>query len=457
MLNLSKIDISDRLDKNNFSSFKYIKKYQRSNKLLKISFIFFATVFVISFFPWTQNISAESYVTTLEPDKRPQNINSIIAGKIEKWYVKEGSFVKKGDTIIFLTEVKDKYFDPELLDRTKEQVDFKGQTVDALEEKVNAIDMQIEALIKLQNYKIEQAKNQLKQAQFKIISDSARLVGTQENLAIAKQQYQRAEELYQKKLNTINQLEQRKFALQDEQAKFIEHQNNLLNSENEKLNSEIQIISLVNEFQEKLAKLNSNKQSALSSKFGEDANLSILENTYSNYKQRGIYHYILAPQDGYITRINKAGIGEVFKEGESIVTIMPVNYNLAIEMYVRPIDIPLIKKGGKVRINFDGWPSFIISGWPVISFGTYGGEIIAIDRYISENSLYRIMVAPDSTQESWPKNVKVGTGAESVVLFNDVPTWYEFWRQLNGFPPNYYKGNPNIAQKQKKYLDREKN
>ncbi|MEY5042647.1 MAG: hypothetical protein RLZZ414_2211 [Bacteroidota bacterium] len=442
MLNLSKIDISDRLDKNNFSSFKYIKKYQRSSKLLKVSFVFFAIVFVVSFFPWTQNISAESYVTTLEPDKRPQNINSIIAGKIEKWYVKEGSFVKKGDTIIFLTEVKDKYFDPELLDRTKEQVDYKEQTVDALDQKVKAIDEQIEALVKLQNYKIEQAKIQLKQAQFKIASDSARLVGTQENLIIAKQQYQRAEELYQKKLNTINQLEQRKFALQDEQAKFIEHQNNLLSSENEKLNAEIQIITLVNEFQEKLAKLNSNKQSALSFKFGEDANLSILENTYSNYKQRGIYHYILAPQDGYITRINKAGIGEVFKEGESIVTIMPINYNLAIEMYVRPIDIPLIKKGGKVRVNFDGWPSFIISGWPIISFGTYGGEIIAIDRYISNNGLYRIMVAPDPNDEQWPKNVKVGTGAESVVLFNDVPTWYEFWRQLNGFPPNYYKGNP---------------
>jgi adhesin transport system membrane fusion protein len=294
----------------------------------------------------------------------------------------------------------------------------------------------------LQNYKLDQVKNQLKQAKFKIISDSARLVGTQENLSIAKQQYLRAEELYQKKLNTINQLEQRKFALQDEQAKFIEHQNNLLNSENEKLNTEIQIISLVNEFQEKIAKLNSNKQSALSSKFGEDANLSVLENIYSNYKQRGKYHYILAPQDGHITRINKAGIGEIFKEGESIVTIMPVNYNLAIEMYVRPIDIPLIKKGGKVRINFDGWPSFIISGWPIISFGMYTGEIIAIDRYISENGLYRIMVAPVANEEKWPKNIKVGTGAESIVLFNEVPTWYEFWRQLNGFPPNYYKGNP---------------
>jgi multidrug efflux pump subunit AcrA (membrane-fusion protein) len=106
MLNLSKIDISDRLDKNNFSSFKYIKKYQRSSKLLKVSFVFFAIVFVVSFFPWTQNISAESYVTTLEPDKRPQNINSIIAGKIEKWYVKEGSFVKKRRYYYFFNRSK---------------------------------------------------------------------------------------------------------------------------------------------------------------------------------------------------------------------------------------------------------------------------------------------------------------------------------------------------------------
>ena len=55
----------------------------------------------------------------------------------------------------------------------------------------------------------------------------------------------------------------------------------------------------------------------------------------------------------------------------------------------------------------------------MISFGTYGGEIIAIDRYISNNGLYRIMVAPDPNDEHWPKNVKVGTGAESVVLFNE--------------------------------------
>jgi len=23
---------------------------------------------------------------------------------------------------------------------------------------------------------------------------------------------------------------------------------------------------------------------------------------------------------------------------------------------------------------------------------------------------------------------------------NDVPVWYEIWRQINGFPPEYYTG-----------------
>jgi hypothetical protein len=37
-------------------------------------------------------------VTTLKPNQRPQSIQSVISGRIEKWYVKEGDFVK--DTIL---------------------------------------------------------------------------------------------------------------------------------------------------------------------------------------------------------------------------------------------------------------------------------------------------------------------------------------------------------------------
>jgi hypothetical protein len=36
------------------------------------------------------------------------------------------------------------------------------------------------------------------------------------------------------------------------------------------------------------------------------------------------------------------------------------------------------------------------------------------------------------------------------MLLNDVPVWYEIWRQLNGFPPEYYEPTASSAQKAKK-------
>jgi adhesin transport system membrane fusion protein len=33
----------------------------------------------------------------------------------------------------------------------------------------------------------------------------------------------------------------------------------------------------------------------------------------------------------------------------------------------------------------------------------------------------------------------VGSGSRTIALLEDVPIWYELWRQLNSFPPNYYQ------------------
>ena len=59
-------------------------------------------------------------------------------------------------------------------------------------------------------------------------------------------------------------------------------------------------------------------------------------------------YYIKAPQNGYINRTLQSGIGENIKEGVAIATIMPSKYDIAVESYVDPIDLPLIKKGEKV-------------------------------------------------------------------------------------------------------------
>jgi hypothetical protein len=95
--------------------------------------------------------------------------------------------------------------------------------------------------------------------------------------------------------------------------------------------------------------------------------------------------------------------------------------------------------GAKVRIQFDGWPAIVFSGWPNVSYGTYGGKIVAIENFISDNGKYRVLISPDPEAETWPSDVRVGSGAITMALLEDVPIWFELWRKLNGFPPNYYK------------------
>ena len=47
-------------------------------------------------------------------------------------------------------------------------------------------------------------------------------------------------------------------------------------------------------------------------------------------------------------------------------------------------------------------------------------------------------------EKPWPKELKTGTGARGFALLKTVPIWYELWRQINGFPPDYYKNKATI-------------
>ena len=94
--------------------------------------------------------------------------------------------------------------------------------------------------------------------------------------------------------------------------------------------------------------------------------------------------------------------------------------------------------------------AIVFSGWPNASFGAFGGEVVAIDNFISANGKYRVLVSPDPDDHPWPEGLRVGSGAVGMALLNDVPIWYELWRQLNGFPPNYYSPE---SKKQEKTAD----
>ena len=154
---------------------------------------------------------------------------------------------------------------------------------------------------------------------------------------------------------------------------------------------------------------------------------------------RNAFYYILAPQEGQVTRTVKAGLGEIVKESELLCQITPLMYDIAVEMYVEPFDLPLLFKGQKVRFMFDGWPAIVFSGWPNVSYGTFGGKVMAIDNNISPNGKFRVLVGEDPSETKWPKLIKVGGGAKGFAMLKDVPVWYELWRNLNGFPPDFYQ------------------
>jgi hypothetical protein len=60
-----------------------------------------------------------------------------------------------------------------------------------------------------------------------------------------------------------------------------------------------------------------------------------------------------------------------------------------------------------------------------------------------------VLIKEDPTEKPWPKQLKIGTGAQGIALLKDVPVWYELWRNINGFPPDYYKPSADKNQKTK--------
>ena len=447
MLNISEEKLNERIDITDSASGKLVffrKHYAIFNKVLIGLFVLFL---IILFLPWTQNIRATGNVTTLSPEHRPQTIQSPIPGRIEQWYINEGDFVNKGDTILRISEVSSDYFDPQLISRTSGQIDAKNQSALTYDEKINALRQQLEAQQNERELKLSQAINKIEQARLKVRSDSIKLEAAQTQVEIAKSQFERLQTLQEEGLYSQTDLEARRLKLQEAQAKLIAQRNDLLSSRNQVINAEIEINRIRAEYADKISKTKQEIFTSQGNQFSTQAEVDKLEIELSNYEQRSQLYYIVAPQDGYVNKALRAGLGETFSQGEQLVGIMPSNYQMAVETYVRPLDLPLIHVGEEVQIQFDGWPAIIFSGWPNLSYGTYGAKVVAVENYISPNGKYRVLLAPDPDDNPWPEQIGIGSGAQTIALLENVPIWYELWRNLNGFPPNYYSPDNGTQEK----------
>ena len=388
-----------------------------------LSFLFILSFVAVAFLPWRQFIHGSGRVIAYNPLERTILIEAPLAGRVQKSHVMEGQYMRQGDLLFELADN-----DPNLLANLQQQLQLARQRRDAAKERLEALNGQVSELERAMPLGIEAAR--------------ARLEVARVSAATASQQFQRIESLFKDQRGLASQRDFELAQLDRDRTAA-----DLTRSDVELRRTEIDLRASLNSA---MASRDSAKADFASADQAA-ISLEIQVNQTQNQK-------VLAPRDGYIMRL-QATEGTFLRAGSPLCTLSPQTSEPRVELYVSGNDMPLIQPrvsdergdvisyGSPVRLQFEGWPALQLIGWPSIAVGTFGGEVILVDPTDNGQGKFRILVGPKPdvvTRDGkaveirdWPENqwLRQGIRANGWVLLQEVPLWFEIWRQLNGFPP----------------------
>ncbi|MFQ3236494.1 MAG: multidrug efflux pump subunit AcrA (membrane-fusion protein) [Paraglaciecola sp.] len=144
----------------------------------------------------------------------------------------------------------------------------------------------------------------------------------------------------------------------------------------------------------------------------------------------------VAPMNGTVVRLKSGGNATYVKAGDILGWFVPANIERQINIKISGFDAALITAGRKVKIQFEGWPTFQFSGWTGMSAGTFEGVVSFVEPVADENGLFAIWITPAANAKPWPKHesARLGSRVKAWILLEEVRLGYELWRQLNSFP-----------------------
>jgi multidrug resistance efflux pump len=388
-----------------------------------LSFLFVLCFVAVAFLPWRQFIQGSGRVIAYNPLERTTVIEAPLAGRVQTSHVMEGQYVRQGDLLFELADN-----DPNLLVNLQQQLQLARQRRDAAKERLEALNGQVSELERAMPLGIEAARARL---------DVARVSAT-----TASQQFQRIESLFKDQRGLASQRDFELAQLDRDRTTA-----DLARSEVELRRTEVDLRATLNSA---MASRDSAKADFASA---DQAAISLEIEVNQTQNQK-----VLAPRDGYIMRLQVTE-GTFLRAGSPLCTLIPQTSEPRVELYVSGNDMPLIQArvsdergnvisyGSPVRLQFEGWPALQLIGWPSLAVGTFGGEVILVDPTDNGQGKFRILVGPRPdvvTRDGkaveirdWPENqwLRQGIRANGWVLLQEVPLWFEIWRQLNGFPP----------------------
>ena len=401
--------------------------------------LLFGLTLAAIFLPWQQTSRCEGEVVARLPQLRRQVVTSSAKGIVSsmKLDLREGSLVTEGEVIMELDA-----FSKDQLELTRQQersllekLEFAKRILQNTEEQVITERANLERSIEAYEADVKASKAKWRQAgadveaQKRVYDQSIKDLEVAEKLkgdAIPFIEYQRAvnrEGVEEQKLRKTHEAEDEAFQEKVSKEQTLESKKKEVETKIIELGSKVaksqsEITTITKELQDVLVKL------------GELDRLKIL-----------------SPSSGRIQAIlGQVGTNTV-KEGDKLFEVIPNTTDLAVELNVRGLDLPLIHVGDHVRLQFDGWPAIQFVGWPSVAVGTFGGKVIAVNPSDDSNGNFKIIVGPDPDdpkQEKWPDSryLRQGVRAKGWVILSTVPLGFEIWRQLNGFPPTIDKSMP---------------
>jgi multidrug efflux pump subunit AcrA (membrane-fusion protein) len=447
-----------------------------------------ALPFVLALVPWTQSVHGVGRAIAFNPVQRPQFIVSPIEGRVKKWYVTEGDRVRAGQRIVEMVD-NDPNLELRLLDEERAILD----RLRAAEGRVRDIEARIRNLENSRELAISVQTSILRQEQERVFSAEQDRIEAKAAFDAAEPNYRRQKELLESKLGGLTS--QRDFELATQardtasaKLRRAEAQVNLTRAGERAATDNLRKVEA-----DTSAMINLEN----ASRGAAEADVASIRRDKAQIETRLARQraqYVDAPADGVVFRLlaNAEQGGLLVRPGERLAVMVPdikdyappsfapvdvasaLGQSLAgslvpmgpagvllahgpllraaadqslltnndypsicVELQIDGNDLPLVRKGDKARLQFEGWPAAQFVGWPSVAVGTFGGKVYLVDPTANEKGQFRVLVEPDPDDQPWPDGqyLRQGVRAQGWILLNTVTVGWEVWRQLNGFPP----------------------
>ncbi|WP_304543479.1 HlyD family secretion protein [Sulfurimonas microaerophilic] len=410
--------------------FNVVNKVELSPVVKKIwifSFTIVLILFSMLFLPWQQTVKGKGSIIALDPTQRDYSILAPVDGFVEKFYVGENQFVKKGESLFKMVDLDTNYLHKleQIEQNLEHQIENTTFEIKNLEKQHHQTQNYLEHGLEVYEEKVKQVQNKIKSLEFKKVS-------LEKNHEIEKANYERIKTLYNEGIESKRTFEKVENSYIKANAEFKKID---LDIEIEKKNMGILEKEKAKFLSQTTNKLHTIENTTLTVK-SKLKNLNQQLSTQSIAIERYKNAEVIAQKDGYVVRVFKNDKNRYLKKGEEILHFSPSVTQKALRLKVSDFNMPLIKEGLPVRIMFYGWPALQISGWPKIQFGSFSGIVKKVEHISHEQGYYYAYVVEDP-KEPWPKGdeLRIGTQASAWVRLSTVPIWYQLWRLMNALPP----------------------